>query len=191
MLIVDEVQSGMGRSGKVFAFEYATIEPDIIIMAKGLGSGVPISGIASRKELMDKWIPGTHGGTYGGGSALASAAALATLEVMQSEKLPENSARMGALLQEGLRRLQRQYPVIGEVRGRGLMVGTEFTRDGKPDKDTTKAIQKACLERNLILLTCGTYENVIRWIPPLVVDDAQIETALEIFGAALKEVAGR
>ena len=190
LMILDEVQSGMGRSGKFFAFEYADIEPDIIVMAKGLGSGVPISGIASRKELMDRWIPGTHGGTYGGGSALASAAALATLEVMQSEKLPENAAKMGILLVEGLRQLQSQYPVIGEVRGRGLMVGTEFTRNGQPDKDTAKAIQKACLERNLILLTCGTYENVIRWIPPLIVTVAQIETALDIFAAALEEVAG-
>jgi 4-aminobutyrate aminotransferase len=190
LLIADEVQSGMGRTGKFFAFEHAGIEPDIIVMAKGLGSGVPISGIASRRELMEKWIPGTHGGTYGGGSALASAAALATLEVMHSEKLPENAANMGALLMDGLRQLQCQYPVIGEVRGRGLMVGTEFTRDGKPDKDTTKAVQKACLERDLILLNCGTYENVIRWIPPLVVNAAQIETALEIFGTVLKNVVG-
>ncbi len=188
LLIVDEVQSGMGRTGKLFAFEHAGIEPDVIIMAKGLGSGLPISGIASRRELMEKWIPGTHGGTYGGGSAIASAAALATLDVIQSEKLPQNAANMGAHLMVGLRKLQAEYPVIGDVRGQGLMVGTEFTRDGKPDKETTKAVHRACLQRNLLLLTCGTYENVIRWIPPLIVTEDQIDSALDIFKDALREV---
>ncbi|HBY08718.1 MAG TPA: aspartate aminotransferase family protein [Chloroflexi bacterium] len=188
LLIADEVQSGMGRTGKFFAFEHANIEPDIIVMAKGLGSGLPISGIASRRELMEKWIPGTHGGTYGGGSAIASAAALATLEVMQTEDLPGNAAKMGDYLMNRLRQLQAKYPVMGEVRGRGLMIGTEFTKDGKPDKDTTKAVQQACLKRNLLLLSCGTYENVIRWIPPLIVNQAQIDTALQIFVEALAEV---
>lgn len=188
LLIVDEVQSGMGRTGKFFAFEHAGIEPDIIVMAKGLGSGLPISGIASRRELMNKWIPGTHGGTYGGGSVIASAAALATLEVMQTEKLLQKAAKMGKHLMAGLRKLQSQYPVIGEIRGRGLMVGTEFTKDNKPAKDITKAVQKACLKRNLLLLNCGTYENVIRWIPPLIVNEAQIDAALATFAEALAEV---
>jgi len=185
LLIVDEVQSGVGRTGKFFAFEHANIEPDIIIMAKGLGSGLPISGIGSRRELMDKWIPGTHCGTYGGGSAIASAAALATLEVMQAEKLPENAEKMGDYLMGGLRKLQAQYPFIGDIRGRGLMIGTEFSKDGKPDKNTTKAVQKACMKRKLLLLSCGTYENVIRWIPPLIVTEAQIDAALNIFEEVL------
>jgi 4-aminobutyrate aminotransferase len=188
LLIVDEVQSGMGRTGKFFAFEHANIEPDVIIMAKGFGSGLPISGIGSRRDLMEKWIPGTHGGTYGGGSAIASAAALATLEVMQKEQLPKNAAAMGNYLMDKLRELQAHYPVIGEVRGRGLMIGTEFTKDGRPDKDTTKAVQQACLKRNLLLLTCGTYENVIRWIPPLILTKAQIDEALKIFKEALEKV---
>jgi len=187
LLIVDEVQSGMGRTGKFFAFEHANIEPDVIIMAKGLGSGLPISGIGSRTDLMKKWIPGTHGGTYGGGSAIASAAALATLEVMQSEQLQQNAAEMGSYLMENLRELQTQFPVIGDVRGLGLMVGTEFKEGGEPDKDTTKAVQRACLERNLLLLTCGTYENVIRWIPPLIVTKSQIDMAMNIFKEALRE----
>lgn len=187
LLIIDEVQSGMGRTGKFFAFEHAGIEPDIIVMAKGLGSGMPISAIASRRALMEQWIPGTHGGTYGGGSAVAAAAALATIEVMRQEGLVENAALVGQYLLDSLRRLQVKYPIISDVRGRGLMVGVEFSSKGKPDAETTKAVQRACLKRNLILLTCGTYENVIRWIPPLVVTTEQIDTALDIFAGALGE----
>ena len=187
LLIVDEVQSGMGRTGKFFAFEHAGIDPDIIVMAKGLGSGVPISAIASPRALMEKWIPGTHGGTYGGGSAIAATAALATIEVMRDGGLLGNAALMGEHLMDGLRKLQTQYLVISDVRGRGLMVGVEFKRDGQPDAATTKAVQGACLERNLMLLTCGTYENVIRWIPPLIVTTEQIDTALDIFAEALRE----
>ena len=182
LLIVDEVQSGFGRTGKFFGFEHAGIEPDVIVMAKGLGSGVPISGIASRRELMDKWIPGSHGGTYGGGSAIAAAAAVATLNVIREEKLAENAAARGEQLTKGLRALQKRYPVIGDVRGHGLMVGTEFK-----DKDITKVVHQACLKRDLLLLTCGTYENIIRWIPPLIVTEAQINEALSIFEEALKE----
>ena len=159
-------------------------------MAKGLGSGLPISGIASRRALMEKWIPGTHGGTYGGGSAISAAAALATLDVMQAEDLPGNAKKMGNHLMEGLRRLQNEYPIIGDVRGLGLMVATEFGASQHPDKDTTKAVQQACLQRNLLLLSCGTYENVIRWIPPLIVTEAQIDAALAIFSEALAEVVG-
>ncbi|HIE57123.1 MAG TPA: aspartate aminotransferase family protein, partial [Anaerolineales bacterium] len=164
LLIVDEVQSGFGRTGRFFAFEHADILPDIIVMAKGLGSGLPVSGIAASAALMSKWEPGTHGGTYGGGSAVALAAALATVQTLQDEKLIENAAAMGDYLLTQLRTLQERFTCIRDVRGRGLMVATEFE-----DKPTTKAVQDACLERGLLLLTCGTYGNVIRWIPPLVV----------------------
>jgi 4-aminobutyrate aminotransferase-like enzyme len=187
LLIADEVQSGVGRTGRFFAFEHAGIVPDMIVMAKGLGSGVPISSIAARRDLMERWVPGTHGGTYGGGSALASAAALATLQVIQEEKLVENADARGEQLMGGLQKLQEQHPVIGDVRGRGLMVATEFTTQGQPDQIITKAVQQACLERDLLLLTCGTYENVIRWIPPLIVSEQQIAAALESFAAALAQ----
>ncbi|MCB0035136.1 MAG: aminotransferase class III-fold pyridoxal phosphate-dependent enzyme [Anaerolineales bacterium] len=186
LLVVDEVQSGFGRTGKLFGFEHAAIEPDIIIMAKGLGSGAPISGIASRKEHMAKWKPGTHGGTYGGGSALAAAAACATIEVLHDEGLIENAAVLGDYLTEKLNELKAEYPVIGDVRGRGLMVGTEFTTAaGQPDAATASAVAKECLDRNLLLLICGSYQNVIRWIPPLVVTQSQIDEALTIFNNAL------
>jgi 4-aminobutyrate aminotransferase len=187
MFVADEVQTGFARTGKMFCYEYAGITPDIIIMAKGLGSGVPISAVGSSREIMEKWTIGSHGGTYGG-NALAAAAAVATIQVMRDEDLPGNATKEGAHLVSGLRNLQEEYPTIGDVRGRGLMIGVEFTRDGQPDKATTKAVQKACLDQDLLLLTCGTYENVIRWIPPLVVNGAQIDEALGIFASALASV---
>jgi 4-aminobutyrate aminotransferase len=189
LLIVDEVQSGFGRTGKFFAFEHAGIEPDIIVMAKGLGSGLPISGIASTRELMADWIPGTHGGTYGGGSAISAAAALATVQVLQEENLAGNAASRGEQLITSLRKFQEKFPVIGDVRGLGLMVGTEFTTNGQPNKDLAVAIQRECLEKRLLLLTCGTYENVIRWIPPLTVTAEQIDEAVQIFGQSLEKFA--
>jgi 4-aminobutyrate aminotransferase len=154
-------------------------------MAKGLGSGMPISAIGARAELMAHWKPGTHGGTYGGGNAVAAAAAAATIRVLQDEHLVENAAAMGERLLNGLRDLQAEHPAIGDVRGRGLMVGTEFTVNGKPAPEAATRVQQACLQRDLLLLTCGTYGNVIRWIPPLVVNAAQIDAALGIFNEAL------
>lgn len=190
LLILDEVQSGFGRTGSMFAYEHAGIVPDVIVMAKGLGSGLPISGIGASRDLMSKWQTGTHGGTYGGGSAISGAGALATIQTILDEDLVGNAARMGQTLMDGLEELQGRYSNIGDVRGRGLMVGTEFTNKGQPDKDTAKAVQKECLKRNLLLLTCGSYENVIRWIPPLVVTEQQIYDGLRIFEDALESVAG-
>jgi 4-aminobutyrate aminotransferase len=189
LLVLDEVQSGFGRTGKMFAFEHADIEPDIIIIAKGLGSGMPISGIASRADLMEKWVAGSHGGTYGGGNAIVGAAARATVEVMQKENLPANASRMGERLMDGLRDLQAEFPIIGDVRGRGLMVATEFTHpDGTPAPDITKQIIQGVLERNLLMLSCGTFSNVVRWIPPLIVSETDIDKALDIFAQALRNV---
>ena len=187
LMIVDEVQAGFGRTGKFFAFEHSKVEPDIIVMAKGLGSGMPISGIGASRKLMDEWKPGSHGGTYGGGNALSAAAALETIKVILDEKLVENASERGLQLMELLKDLQGKYPVIGDVRGLGLMIATEFTKDGKPDSDSAKSVQKACLERNLLLLTCGTFENVIRWIPPLIVTEDQIREAASLFEEALAD----
>jgi 4-aminobutyrate aminotransferase len=188
LLIVDEVQSGFGRTGKWFGYEHFGVEPDIVVMAKGLASGFPLSGIAARSELMLHSPAGSQGGTYGG-NAVASAAAVATLQVLEEEGLIENSAQMGVKLMARLKALQEQCPVIGEVRGLGLMVGVEFTSvDGEPDPASAKAVIKKCLEEGLILLPCGTYGNVIRWIPPLVIDDSQLDEALRIFAGALQAV---
>jgi len=150
---------------------------------------MPISGIGASQELMAGWKPGSHGGTYGGGSAVAAAAALATIEVILEEGLLKNATDRGVQLLRLLQDLQGQHSVLGDVRGMGLMVATEFTSGGKPDRDTAKSIQRACLDRNLLLLTCGTYENVIRWIPPLITTEEQIIAAVSIFKEALTEIA--
>ncbi|MCB0165934.1 MAG: aspartate aminotransferase family protein [Anaerolineae bacterium] len=187
LLIADEVQSGFGRTGKFFAHEHAGVKADIMVMAKGMGSGFPISGIASTQEIMSKWQTGTHGGTYGG-NAMGCAAVEATIKVIQDEGLVENAAIRGQQLMDGLTELQGRYPVLGDVRGLGLMVGCEFT---DPDtKQPAPAVTKAVLshafeEGHLLLLSCGTYANTIRWIPPLVVTESQINEGLEKFERAL------
>lgn len=191
LLIIDEVQSGFGRTGSFFAHEQAGVKADILVMAKGMGSGFPISGIAAGRELMAKWVVGAHGGTYGG-NPMGCAAAEATIRVLQQERLPENARRRGKQLLDGLRGLQQKHPVLGDVRGLGLMVGCEFVdpKSGEPDKETTaKVVEFARNEEQLLLLTCGAYGNVVRWIPPLVVNEEQIATALAKFGRALKAVA--
>ncbi len=188
LLIADEVQSGFGRTGRWFAVEHFGVVPDVMTMAKGIASGLPLSGIAARRELMERWIPGSHGGTYGG-NAVACAAAVATIRVMREERLVENAARMGALLMEHLRTVQADFPIIGDVRGLGLMVATEFTHPGgTPATDVAKAVVKECLKRHLMLLTCGPWDNTVRWIPPLIVTPEQIEAAVGIFREAVAAV---
>ncbi len=188
LLVADEIQSGFGRTGRYFAVEHFGIVPDVMTVAKGIASGMPLSGVFTRNDLAAKWQVGTHGGTYGG-NAIACAAGVATIRVLQEEKLIENAAARGAQLIAGLRRLQKDFPIIGEVRGLGLMIGVEFGRPGHPDPTTTKATIKAAQEAGLLLLTCGTFDNVIRWIPPLIVTEAQIDEALTIFASALDKVA--
>lgn len=188
LLICDEIQSGFGRTGKWFAYEHFQIEPDIVVIAKGLASGLPLSGVISSLEIMNRWEPGSHGGTYGG-NAVACAAAAATVRVIRDEGLLENTQKRGAQLLMGLRHLQENYPSVGDVRGLGLMIGTEFrTSENKPDKKSAKAVVQACLESGLLLLTCGTWDNTVRWIPPLIVDDKQVDQALGIFNQAVERV---
>ena len=133
LLILDEVQSGFGRTGKWFGFEHYGILPDIMTVAKGIASGLPLSGVFSRLDLMKKWDVGSHGGTYGG-NAVACASGVATIRAMREEQMIENSAERGIQLMTGLRKLQEEYAEIGDVRGKGLMVGTEFIVDGRPEK---------------------------------------------------------
>jgi len=137
---------------------------------------------------MSQWIKGTHGGTYGG-NAVSCAAAAATIKVLREEKLIENSAALGNNLLARLKNLQVDFPRIGDVRGLGLMVATEFTHQGDPDTETAKAVWRHCLDNNLLLLTCGPYGNVIRWIPPLMIDETHLEEGLQIFQAALDRYA--
>jgi 4-aminobutyrate aminotransferase len=187
LLVADEVQSGFGRTGKWFAVEHFGIVPDILTMAKGIASGLPLSGLAASPDLMSKWTPGTHGGTYGG-NAVACAAAVATIQAMREEHMIENAARMGEVLVAGLRKIQEEHPEIGDVRGAGLMVATEFTDPKQqPWTDRAKGVTKAALNHDLMLLTCGSYDNTIRWIPPLVVSESQIKDALDKFEIALND----
>jgi 4-aminobutyrate aminotransferase len=161
------------------------VTPDIITVAKGIASGMPVSAVVSDRAIMDKWAPGAHGGTYGG-NAVGTAAAAATLQVMREERLVENSARIGQVLMDGLRSIQADYSVIGDVRGLGLMIAAEFvTLDGTPNPAATAAVIKSCLEERVLLITCGTFDQAIRIIPPLVVTKAQAHEFLEIFRRAV------
>jgi len=190
LLILDEIQSGFGRTGRWFAFEHYGVVPDITTVAKGLASGLPLSGVFSRMDLMKKWTPGSHGGTYGG-NAVATAAAVATIQAIREENMLVNAQQRGSQLATGLRHLQEEFPAIGDVRGLGLMIGTEFrTPDRRPDKETAKAVVHACQDKRLLLLTCGPWDNTIRWVPPLIVTADQVNQALTILSQALKEVIG-
>ena len=184
LFVADEVQSGAGRTGKMFAVEHYGIEPDVICMAKGIASGFPFAALGTRRELDDRWPTGSHGGTYGG-NPMGCAAAMATIELLREPGFLDNVVQRGAQLTDGIRRLQHEHPVIAQVRGPGLMVGTEFT-----DPARVAAVQRHCLtEGHLILMNAGTYGKCLRWMPPLVVDEAEIAEALDVFEAALKATA--
>ncbi len=185
LLIADEVQTGVGRTGTFWGVDHAGITPDILITAKGLASGFPLSAIAAGAELMAQAWPGSQGGTYGG-NAVAAAAALATLDVVRDERLVDNAAEQGVRLLEGLRKVAAEHPVIGDVRGRGLMVGNEFTADdGTPDTATAARAHQAAADRGLLLLTCGPYGNVVRMVPPLVVTAEQVDAAVGLWAEAV------
>ncbi|RKX91788.1 MAG: aspartate aminotransferase family protein [Spirochaetes bacterium] len=187
LLITDEIQSGFGRTGRFFAFEHEEIVPDIVTMAKGIASGLPLSGIAYKHELEEHWITGSHGGTYGG-NPISCAAAVATVDVLTGENLVKNAEVRGRQLLEGLKNLQKKYSFIGDVRGLGLMAAVEFTENEEPSSDITKQVIRRAAEGKLLMLSCGTYSNIIRWIPPLIVTEAQIREGLDIFESALKSV---
>ena len=188
MLIFDEVQSGFGRTGKWFALEHFGVVPDIITAAKGIASGMPLSAVFSRTDIMKKLDVGSIGGTYGG-NAVACAAGVTTIRAMRDEKMLENATDTGIQLMTGLRKLQEEYPQIGDVRGKGLMVGTEFIIDGSQAKakQLVKDVIHSAEEKGMLLLSCGTYDNTLRWIPPLNVTSEQISDGLNIFAESLKE----
>jgi 4-aminobutyrate aminotransferase len=189
LLIADEVQTGFGRTGEMFAVQHWDVEPDIYVVAKGIASGLPLSGILARRELMANWTPGSHGGTYGG-NVVSCAAANATLDVIEDEGLVANARERGAQFLSGLRTLSPTYASIGDVRGLGLMLALEFVKptggDGRtPDPDLAKRVQAEAFARHLLVLTAGTYVNVIRIIPPLVTTPDEIEQALAIIDESL------
>jgi 4-aminobutyrate aminotransferase len=181
LLIADEVQTGYGRTGRFFASEWSRTLPDVVVMAKGIASGLPLSGIMARRSLLANFAPGTHGGTYGG-NAVACAAALATLDVFAEEDLVGNAQIRGERLLAGLSRVAAGHQAVAEVRGRGLMVAIEFADAGtlKPRPDLAKAFLAGTLERHLILLSCATYGQAVRFIPPLVTTEDEIDQAIDI-----------
>ncbi|MEX0742126.1 MAG: aminotransferase class III-fold pyridoxal phosphate-dependent enzyme [Phycisphaeraceae bacterium] len=190
LLIVDEVQAGYGRTGRFWSHEHFEVQPDVVITAKGLASGFPLSGFATTAEIMKKGWPGSQGGTYGG-NAVACAAAVATLDVIEEEGLVENAATMGARLREQLEAIRGRYPAIADIRGMGLMLGAEIhDADGKPDGDRAGRIAKEAEKRGLLLLRCGPYgKEIVRWLPPLIVNAEQIDQATSIFEQALEATA--
>jgi 4-aminobutyrate aminotransferase len=186
LLIVDEVQSGYGRTGRFFATEWSGVRPDIVVMAKGIASGMPLSGILAPRDLLAKFPPGAHGGTYGG-NAVSCAAALATLDVFEDEDLVARAETLGHRLLNGLRTAAAGHSHVAEVRGRGLMVGIEFADPETlaPRPDLAKAVINEALLHRLLLLPCGTWGQVVRIIPPLVTTEAEIDQALSTLATAL------
>jgi 4-aminobutyrate aminotransferase len=190
LLIADEVQSGYGRTGKMWAFEHAGIVPDVVCVAKAIANGLPLSAIVSSRALQERWGRGAHGTTYGG-NPVACAAGLAVLETFRDEGLVENAVVRGAELMTGLGAIAAEDDRIGDIRGLGLMVGVEFTRDratGEPDGMLPDRLMAACADAGLLVLTCGRQHEVMRWIPPINVSAAEIAEAVEIFGETLGSI---
>lgn len=196
-LIMDEIQSGLGRTGKMFAFEHAGITPDVITLSKAIGGSLPLAVMVYRGEL-DQWKPGAHAGTFRG-NQLAMACGAATIRFIRKEKLHKHAEEMGERLQKGLKQLQQHFPQVGDVRGKGLMIGVEMI---DPDKnaaygvnrpafagDRARALQSECLRHGLILEVGGRFGSVLRFLPPLIINERQIDYVLEIFTNALANTA--
>ena len=182
LLLCDEVQSGMGRTGKMWAVEHAGVEPDILLAGKGIASGMPLGAMVAKDSVMT-WTKGTHGSTYGG-NPLSCAAAIATLDVIRNEDLLENAAKVGELMMNGLRDVQSRVDTIREVRGLGLMIGIEL-----PDRETAAAVERGAFDRGLLMLRCG--DASIRMSPPLVFREDQARVALELFEEVVAETVAR
>jgi len=192
VLIADEIQSGFGRTARMFAIEHAGIEPDLITIAKSVAGGVPLSAVIGKASIMDAPLPGGLGGTFAG-SPLACAAGLAVLEVMREEQLLQRSQEIGRFMSSRFKGLQVRFPCIGEVRHLGAMVAIELVKNGRadsPDADLTKALVQAAGRAGLVILSCGMYSNVIRFLAPLTITDALLKEGCRLFEAALEEVAG-
>jgi 4-aminobutyrate aminotransferase len=184
LLVADEVQTGFGRTGRMFAVDHDGVVPDIMCMAKGLGNGLPIGAMVAKASVMSRWHAGEHGTTYGG-NPVACAAAVAVIETLRSERLPERAAALGERILERARGWRVDHPRLGDVRGRGFMIGLEFMEDGRPAPELVQRIIKAAVDRNLLILSCGLDENVIRLIPPLTLTEEEMTHGLDILEASL------
>ncbi len=193
VFIVDEIQTGFGRTGRMFAIEHADVEPDLMTVAKGLAGGFPLSGVIGKAEIMDSVAPGGLGGTFGG-SPLGCAAGLAVLQVIAEEKLCAKAAAIGDQVRAWGEALQRQNNCIGHIRTMGAMCAIELVQDGdadKPDADLAKAIAAESLNRGVVLLTCGVRGNVIRFLPPLTIGDELLDEALAVVADAISALTDR
>lgn len=189
LLIADEIQAGYGRTGKFWSLEHFGVQPDIVITAKGLASGFPLSGIAASQTLMSKGLPGSQGGTYGA-NAVACAAALATMDVVEEEDLVANAAKRGEQLYERLDAFKKEFAWIDDLRGKGLMLGMEIANGpDRPRGDIAQKLTEAAEHRGLLLLRCGTAGQIVRWLPPLVVSAEEIDDAADRFNKVLETVA--
>ncbi len=190
-LIVDEVQTGFGRTGKMFAIEHYGVVPDVITMAKALANGLPLSACVASEELMGDIYPGSLGGTFGG-NPIGCATALKVIEIMEREKIPQRAEKMGIKLRKQLDEFKEKYPKIGDVRGLGPMLAMEFVKDPKtkePDAATSSSVMKECLKNGLMTLKAGLYNNAIRLHPPLIIDDDLLETGMSILEKSIKKYA--
>jgi 4-aminobutyrate aminotransferase len=190
LMIDDEIQSGMGRTGKWCAIEHWGVTPDIVTFAKALASGLPLGATVAKAELMD-WEGGSHANTFGG-NPVACAAALQVLDIIREERLMENATRQGAYLMKRLKEMQQKYPIIGDVRGKGLMVGVEFVKDRETKEPAPKELEETmnkCFKRGLAIITAG--KSTMRFAPPLVITSDIIDEGLEIFEGAVKEVSSK
>jgi 4-aminobutyrate aminotransferase len=186
LLVADEVQSGFGRTGKMFAVEHTRVEPDIMCLAKALGNGMPIAAIVAGHRVMSAFREGEHGTTYGG-NAVACAAVVAVIETMTRERIPERAEQLGRHVMKRVREWQVDVQELADVRGLGLMIGLEFMQAGSPGTRLVERITTNALARGLLLLSCGIDGNVIRLIPPLTIPESELDAGLDILEAALRE----
>ena len=189
LFVADEIQSGMGRTGKMFAIEHWEVEPDLMTVAKSLAAGLPLSAVVGRQEIMDAVHPGGLGGTYSA-NPLACRAALAVLEIFEEEDLLKKAQALGKKLKERFEKWQDQFSIIGEIRGLGAMLGLELIKgaDKAPAADEAKQLASECLKNGLVILTCGSYGNIIRILAPLVIEDTQLEKGLAILEQGLAKI---
>ncbi len=189
LLVLDEVQTGMGRTGTWFASEHFGVRPDIMTVAKGIASGMPLSAVVAGKGIMAEWAPGAHGTTFGG-NPVSCAAAIATIGVIEKERLLDNAQETGRYALQRLHVMKEKCDCIGDVRGLGLMIGIEFVSEGKPDTERLKRILSYCLDKGLVMLECGVDRNIIRLAPPLVVSREEIDRGLDILEEAITRTSG-
>jgi 4-aminobutyrate aminotransferase / (S)-3-amino-2-methylpropionate transaminase / 5-aminovalerate transaminase len=189
LLVMDEIQTGFCRTGAWFASQDEEIEPDLITTAKALAGGLPLAAVTGRAEIMDSVHQGGLGGTYGG-NPVACAAALGALDTLRSERLADRAVRIGGVMTSTLSAAQAQHPGIGDVRGRGAMVAIELVRPGtlEPDAEAARRVAQACHRQGVVVLTCGSFGNVIRLLPPLTIDDGVLADGLGVLTAALDDV---